>query len=191
MFLGVLLVAQQVKDPVLSLLWLSLLLWVGFNPWPQNFCMPRTPPKTNKQKKKKKKKKKKGSKYIFPSAFQISPSITYSYHCHSLQYEAHFGSLEYWYSELFFKHYFPHFVYLVNFASWTPLSIFTVTTFIQTIFISSFNCYLSFINWFPSCLPPNYTALESLFKNVNSNMPLPCLKSLNGLSPYLGQRPKP
>ena len=32
--------AQQVKDLVLSLLWLRLLLWLGFDPWPQNFCIP-------------------------------------------------------------------------------------------------------------------------------------------------------
>ena len=30
---------QQVKDPVLSLLWLGLLLWYRFDPWPWNFCM--------------------------------------------------------------------------------------------------------------------------------------------------------
>ena len=34
------LVAQQVKDPVSSLLWLGLLLWCTFNPWPRNICMP-------------------------------------------------------------------------------------------------------------------------------------------------------
>ena len=45
--------AQQVKDPVLSLLCLSSLLWHGFNLWPGNFCMPWAW-----QKKKKKKKKK-------------------------------------------------------------------------------------------------------------------------------------
>ena len=27
--------AQQVNDPVLSLLWLRSLLWLGFDPWPQ------------------------------------------------------------------------------------------------------------------------------------------------------------
>ena len=32
--------AHQVKDPALSLLWLRLQLWCGFNPWPRNFCMP-------------------------------------------------------------------------------------------------------------------------------------------------------
>ena len=42
--------AQQVKDPALSLLWLGLLLWDRFNPWPRNFLMPWTQPKTNKQK---------------------------------------------------------------------------------------------------------------------------------------------
>ena len=31
--------AQWLKDPVLSLLWLGSLLWCGFNPWPGNFCM--------------------------------------------------------------------------------------------------------------------------------------------------------
>ena len=30
------LVAQWVKDPVLSLFWLRSLLWCRFNPWPQN-----------------------------------------------------------------------------------------------------------------------------------------------------------
>lgn len=30
---------------LLSLLWLTSLLWPGFSPWPKNFCMPRTLPK--------------------------------------------------------------------------------------------------------------------------------------------------
>lgn len=29
--------AQWVKDPRLSLLWLRLQLWCGFAPWPRNF----------------------------------------------------------------------------------------------------------------------------------------------------------
>ena len=33
------LMAQQVKDPVLSLLWLRSLLWSRFDPWLGNFCM--------------------------------------------------------------------------------------------------------------------------------------------------------
>ena len=44
------LVAQQVKDLALLLLWLGSLLWHKFNHWPQNFCMLRV-----QQKKKKKK----------------------------------------------------------------------------------------------------------------------------------------
>ena len=36
------LVAQQVKDPVLSLLWLVLLLWCGLIPWPGDFHMSQT-----------------------------------------------------------------------------------------------------------------------------------------------------
>ena len=32
--------AQQVKDPALSPLWLGSLLWRRFNPWPRKFCMP-------------------------------------------------------------------------------------------------------------------------------------------------------
>ena len=39
---------QQVKDPVLSLLWLGLLL-CGFNPWPWNFHMLWAWPKRKKQ----------------------------------------------------------------------------------------------------------------------------------------------
>ena len=31
------LVAQRVKDLALSLMWLWLLLWCGFDPWPGNF----------------------------------------------------------------------------------------------------------------------------------------------------------
>ena len=38
-FGGVLLVAQQVEDPVLSLLWL------GFDPWPENFSKLQVQPK--------------------------------------------------------------------------------------------------------------------------------------------------
>ena len=33
------LVAQQVKDPALSLQWLQFLLWRGFDPWPGNFSL--------------------------------------------------------------------------------------------------------------------------------------------------------
>ena len=36
------LVAQQVKDPALSLLWLWL--WHRFDPWPGNFLMPQVWP---------------------------------------------------------------------------------------------------------------------------------------------------
>ena len=36
---GVPIVAQQVKDPVLSLLWFRSLLWQRLDPWPRNFCM--------------------------------------------------------------------------------------------------------------------------------------------------------
>ena len=34
------LVMQLVKDPALSLLWVGLLLWCRFSPWPGNLCMP-------------------------------------------------------------------------------------------------------------------------------------------------------
>ena len=43
------LVAQWAKDPVLSLLWLWLLLWHGFDPWPGNFCMLQAGPKKKKR----------------------------------------------------------------------------------------------------------------------------------------------
>ena len=33
-----------VKDLVFSLLWLRLLLWCGFDPWPGIFLMPQVPP---------------------------------------------------------------------------------------------------------------------------------------------------
>ena len=40
--------AQWVKDLVLSLQWLGLVLWLGFNPGPRNFCMPWMQPKNPK-----------------------------------------------------------------------------------------------------------------------------------------------
>ena len=39
MNVGSFLVAQQVKDSALPLLWLESLLWYGFDSWPGNFCM--------------------------------------------------------------------------------------------------------------------------------------------------------
>ena len=42
--------AQQIKDPALSLLCFWLYLWHGFDPWLRNFCMPREWPKIKKQK---------------------------------------------------------------------------------------------------------------------------------------------
>ena len=42
-------VAQQVKDPALSLLWLWLLLWCEFDSWPRNFCMMWAGPKEKKK----------------------------------------------------------------------------------------------------------------------------------------------
>ena len=50
--------AQQVKDPVLSLLWFGSGLWRGFDSWPGNF---RTL-QAQRGKKKKKKKKRDGMK---------------------------------------------------------------------------------------------------------------------------------
>ena len=40
---------QQVKDPMLSLLWFGLLLWYKFEPWPGHFHVQWMGPKTNKQ----------------------------------------------------------------------------------------------------------------------------------------------
>ena len=37
------LVAQWIRDLMLSLLWLWLQLQHGFDPWPRNFCMPQAP----------------------------------------------------------------------------------------------------------------------------------------------------
>ena len=41
--------AQSAKDLLLSLLWLRLQLWLGFNPWPGNFCTPRAQPKEKRE----------------------------------------------------------------------------------------------------------------------------------------------
>ena len=32
--------AKRLKDLALSLQWLGLLVWLGFDPWPKNFHMP-------------------------------------------------------------------------------------------------------------------------------------------------------
>ena len=37
--------AHQVKDPALSLLWLGLLLWHGFESWPRNLYILQVRPK--------------------------------------------------------------------------------------------------------------------------------------------------
>lgn len=44
------LVAQQSGDPELSLLWLGVLSWCGFNPWLGNFYMPQVQPEKKKKK---------------------------------------------------------------------------------------------------------------------------------------------
>ena len=44
------LVALWVRDLVLSLLWLELLVWRGFDPWPRNHCLQWVWPKTKKKK---------------------------------------------------------------------------------------------------------------------------------------------
>lgn len=38
-------VVQWVQNPSLSLQWVRLLLWHGFDPWPRHFCMSRVWPK--------------------------------------------------------------------------------------------------------------------------------------------------
>ena len=40
-----------VKDLALTLQWLWLLLWLGFNPWPGSFCILQVQPKKKKKKK--------------------------------------------------------------------------------------------------------------------------------------------
>ena len=44
------LVAQRVKDLVLSLLWFQLLLWHGSDPWPGNLHMPQAQQQEEKEK---------------------------------------------------------------------------------------------------------------------------------------------
>ena len=46
---GIPAVVQQVKDPALSLQWFGLLLWHRFDPWLENFHMPRAWPKKKKR----------------------------------------------------------------------------------------------------------------------------------------------
>ena len=54
--------AQWVKDPMFSLLWLWLLLWHRFDPWPENIHIPWV---WQKKKKKKKERKKKTHSWAF------------------------------------------------------------------------------------------------------------------------------
>lgn len=49
--------AQQVKDQALSLQWLRLLLWRGFDPWTRNFHMLWARPNTKQNKSTKKTRK--------------------------------------------------------------------------------------------------------------------------------------
>ena len=49
--------AQQVKDPAVSLLWIWFLLRQRFYPWPKNIGMPQAWPKKEKGKTGKKKKR--------------------------------------------------------------------------------------------------------------------------------------
>ena len=58
MCLGVLAVAQWIKDLMLLWLWCGLQMWLGFDLWPGNFYMLWVRPKTEKKKKKQKKRKK-------------------------------------------------------------------------------------------------------------------------------------
>ena len=51
--------AQQTKGLVLSLQWLGSLLWLGFDPWPQNFHMPQAESK-------RKEKDKDGFRWLLP-----------------------------------------------------------------------------------------------------------------------------
>ena len=60
--------AQQVKDPVLSLLWLWLQLWRGFNQLAQEL---RPAAGMAKKKKRKKKKKLDGTYGVFPTSTTI------------------------------------------------------------------------------------------------------------------------
>ena len=50
---------QQVKELALSLLWLWLLPWRGFDPWLRNFCLLWVQPKKKRKRRKRKRKKKK------------------------------------------------------------------------------------------------------------------------------------
>ena len=57
---------QWVKSLALSLQWLGLLLWRGFDFWPRKFCMPWSLPKRNqknKQTNKQKKRKRERERY--------------------------------------------------------------------------------------------------------------------------------
>ena len=68
------LMAQQVKDLELTLLWLWLQLRCEFDPWPRNFCVQQVQPFEKKKKRKRKRKKKRGKKsYIktTPSEFPL------------------------------------------------------------------------------------------------------------------------
>ena len=47
------LVAQWVKNPVLSLLWLWLQLWHRFDLWPRNFCTPQVQQKRGREERRK------------------------------------------------------------------------------------------------------------------------------------------
>ena len=55
-----------VKDPVLSLLWLRSLLWLGFDPWPRNFHIPQDQAEKKQQKNEREMHLVKRPPWIFP-----------------------------------------------------------------------------------------------------------------------------
>ena len=69
--------AQQAKDPALSLLWLRLLLWCGFDLWAENFHMPWAWQNKTKQNKTQKPKQNLLYHYLVNSFFPPMFCITY------------------------------------------------------------------------------------------------------------------
>lgn len=67
-------------------------------------------------------------------------------------------------SEPVFKYCFPHFVYVISFASWTPLSIFTTTTLVQNHLhlLIQLLPQLQSDFWY-SCLPSIHMAIGIIF----------------------------
>ena len=129
------------------------------------------------------------SQFQVPSLSQIIATVSNWFpYVHTMPTLTHLNTDD---SEPFFKYYFPHFVYLVNFASWTPLSIFTTTALGQNHLYLLIQLLPQLRKWFPhSCLPPIHTTVRITFLKCKLKHATPLLKIIQWLLTILRSKTK-